>query len=253
LSGKHKNFDGGKDRKEKTMEKKHGVFFGFAVLMIMAIFTFAGCDNSGGGNDEPELAKWEGTWNSVSAYFEDTDVMSVFDSGLAEIKAKWNDNNFSSLTVANLKTIMLIPLDTKTFNSLTVKDDTITFYQGLNTQGTVVSSANYTLLETTEDNDGISIYVFEGDKAGPYKYVRTYDPERESDDSALCFHIQYGPTLETFDNPQLALWWPAIAKQNSSKQAIKNTLSAVFSELANAEGEFLVFLKTTIKTILGWT
>jgi Zn/Cd-binding protein ZinT len=224
------------------------------ILSILLVFSFvlAGCDNDGDDPD-PELAKWAGTWNSVSAYFDDPDVASVFDSGLAEIKEKWNDNDFSSLTVANLKTIMLIPLDTKTFKSLTVKDDTITFYQELDTQGTVVSSASYTLLETTEDDDGIPIYVFEGDKSGQYKYVRTYDPEMEFDDSALCFHLQYGPTLESFDNPQLALWWPAIAKQNSSKQSLKNTLSAVFSEFANAEGEFLIFLKTTIKTILGLT
>jgi hypothetical protein len=58
LSGKHKNLDGGKDRKGKTMKKRHGVFFGFAVLLITAIFTLAGCDTSGGddGND-PSLGE----------------------------------------------------------------------------------------------------------------------------------------------------------------------------------------------------
>ena len=34
------------------MKKKHGVFFGFAVLLITAIFTWAGCDNDGGGGDD---------------------------------------------------------------------------------------------------------------------------------------------------------------------------------------------------------
>jgi hypothetical protein len=45
LSAGHKN------RKEITMKKKHGVFFGFAVLMITAIFTLTGCDNGNGGDD----------------------------------------------------------------------------------------------------------------------------------------------------------------------------------------------------------
>jgi hypothetical protein len=30
------------------MRKRHGVFFGFAVLLITAIFTLAGCDTNGG-------------------------------------------------------------------------------------------------------------------------------------------------------------------------------------------------------------
>jgi hypothetical protein len=33
------------------MKKKHGVFFGFAVLMITVIFTFAGCVTNGGDSD----------------------------------------------------------------------------------------------------------------------------------------------------------------------------------------------------------
>jgi hypothetical protein len=45
-----KKLDGGKDRKEKTMKRKHGVFFGFAVLMIAAMFTVAGCGDSGSGD-----------------------------------------------------------------------------------------------------------------------------------------------------------------------------------------------------------
>jgi hypothetical protein len=51
LSGGHKQIDGGKDRKETTMKKRHGVFFGFAVLLITAIFTLAGCDTDGSSND----------------------------------------------------------------------------------------------------------------------------------------------------------------------------------------------------------
>jgi hypothetical protein len=34
------------------MKKRHGVFFGFAVLLITAIFTLAGCDTDGSSDDE---------------------------------------------------------------------------------------------------------------------------------------------------------------------------------------------------------
>jgi hypothetical protein len=36
-----------------TMKKRHGVFFGFAVLLITAIFTLTGCDNNGSSDDDP--------------------------------------------------------------------------------------------------------------------------------------------------------------------------------------------------------
>jgi hypothetical protein len=38
-------YDGGKDRKEIVMKKKYGVFFGITVLLIVVMFTMAGCDN----------------------------------------------------------------------------------------------------------------------------------------------------------------------------------------------------------------
>jgi hypothetical protein len=37
------------------MKKRHGVFFGFAVLLIAAIFTSTGCDTSGGDDDTFEF------------------------------------------------------------------------------------------------------------------------------------------------------------------------------------------------------
>jgi hypothetical protein len=49
-----KKLDGGKDRKEKTMKKKHGVFFGFAVLLIAAMFTLTGCGDNGDPTSPPD-------------------------------------------------------------------------------------------------------------------------------------------------------------------------------------------------------
>ena len=55
----------GKTAKEIDMRKRHGVFFGFAVLLITAIFTLAGCDSNGGEDiwlkdlQNPFIGKWE--------------------------------------------------------------------------------------------------------------------------------------------------------------------------------------------------
>jgi uncharacterized repeat protein (TIGR02543 family) len=43
----------GKTAKEQTMKKKHGAFFGFAVLLVTAIFALAGCGDNGDPTSPP--------------------------------------------------------------------------------------------------------------------------------------------------------------------------------------------------------
>jgi uncharacterized lipoprotein YehR (DUF1307 family) len=45
------------------MKTKHGVFIGFAVIALAAIFTLAGCDN---GENRSNL--FVGTWSGVDNY-----------------------------------------------------------------------------------------------------------------------------------------------------------------------------------------
>ena len=90
------NFDGGKDRKETDMKKRydsllHGVCYAnyeaksrrlladFVVLLIAAIFALAGCGN-GGGSDDPELAEWNGTWNSYYDYFDEPELVAILEA-----------------------------------------------------------------------------------------------------------------------------------------------------------------------------
>jgi hypothetical protein len=47
------------------MKKRHGVFFGFAVLLITAISTLAGCDTSGSSDDDPVLIKTAAQFNAI--------------------------------------------------------------------------------------------------------------------------------------------------------------------------------------------
>jgi hypothetical protein len=52
------------------MKKKHGTFFGFAVLLIAAMFTVAGCDtgNGPGGGGVPQTITYTGTAGDGSTY-----------------------------------------------------------------------------------------------------------------------------------------------------------------------------------------
>jgi hypothetical protein len=47
------------------MKKKHGVFFGFAVLLITAIFTLAGCDTNGSSDDDSVLIETVAQFNEI--------------------------------------------------------------------------------------------------------------------------------------------------------------------------------------------
>ena len=56
------------------MKKRHGVFFGFAVLLITAIFTWAGCGSNGGGSDDDPIqitttAEFNAIRNDLSGHY----------------------------------------------------------------------------------------------------------------------------------------------------------------------------------------
>jgi hypothetical protein len=47
------------------MKRKHGVFFSFAVLLIAAIFTLAGCDTGGSSGDDPIQIETAAQFNEI--------------------------------------------------------------------------------------------------------------------------------------------------------------------------------------------
>jgi hypothetical protein len=42
------------------MKTKHGLFFGFVVIALAAMFTLTGCDNPSGGDSNPFVGTWTG-------------------------------------------------------------------------------------------------------------------------------------------------------------------------------------------------
>jgi hypothetical protein len=218
----------------------------FAILTIVLCLFILNCKNE--PDNDPELAEWVGTWNNISTYFEETDVVAAFNAGASAIATAWG-GEFSGLTGTHVKYLFTAVLATPTNKSIKVEGNTVTFYSDINAQGTAVFSGTYTLKEKLID-DGETIYVFEGDQAGAYKYLRLVGLEQEAADAALVFHFQYSDALANFDGA-LATWWPVEVKQGTTVAAVKKTLEIVMAEYPNATGTELAYYQQAIKTLLG--
>ena len=78
VCGGHKNFDGGKDRKEITMKKRHGIVLGVMVIAMTNVFIFA--QDEGGGKASLTLDFGA----SALSVNNDGDVDSFTDAGFGE-------------------------------------------------------------------------------------------------------------------------------------------------------------------------
>jgi Zn/Cd-binding protein ZinT len=231
MSGEHKKFDGGKDRREKTMKKRHGVFFGFAVLMITAIFILTGCPNDGGSNDEPELAKWAGTWNSIYDYFDDPGLAATFQTMYDAIPDEYKS---MFATSANALREAAKEGAIADFQSFVIKGETINFYDKKQTQknamGNVIETVTYTFKGVLQDafiemKGGTGWYAFEGNKDGSHKYLIFEEAKRENPDGPLLFHIRYGDTSfeDLLNNGSFVAnpWYPTIISYDTTIEELQ--------------------------------
>jgi Zn/Cd-binding protein ZinT len=212
-------------KQEKTMKKKHGVYFGFAVLLITAIFTLAGCGNGNDGGDDPELAKWNGTWNRVYDYLDDPELVAIlqaqYDSN-ASYKERLTFDEFQAFVKAIAVT---------DFGSFVVQGDTITFYDQKQTQknpsGNVIETVTYAykgIQKITWQGEEADFYAFEGDKAGAHTYLIFEEAERDTPDGPLHFHMRYGSESvdSLLDNNT---WAPTIVGYDTTIDELKVFMS----------------------------
>jgi hypothetical protein len=82
------------------MKRKHGFFVGFAVLLITAMFTAAGCDNGGDDTTPPftltitNLGNWNGRY--VLAIYDINDNVSIMGF------APGSNGNYSAVTMPQI-------------------------------------------------------------------------------------------------------------------------------------------------------
>jgi Zn/Cd-binding protein ZinT len=209
------------------MKKKHGLFFGFAVLLITAILTLAGCDHGGGGGDDPELAKWAGTWNSFANYVNEPWLNNFFTQGATAI----SQSTQTTVTADQLKGIASSVFATP-FKSFVIQGDTITFYSDPNAGGTG-TAITYTYRQKDYDEEEEDYwYYFEGGQTSAYKYLIALPPAQDSSQTPVHFHFQYA--ADKFDTATTKIGTmsqPVGIKQETTNEQIIAQFQVLLTEI----------------------
>jgi Zn/Cd-binding protein ZinT len=204
---------------------------GLFVLVVLSV----GCDTGNTGDNDPELAKWAGTWNPVYWYLDDSGLDASFQAQYDALpEAAKTMMQVTSLDDLRDMTMRIAETD---FGSFVIKGNTITFYEqkanAKNPSGNVIETVTYTFkgpLTDKHPREGEFIWsAFEGDTAGAHKYLLFADEaERDTPEGPLHFHIRYGSKgfddlLMTPDNYNL--WSPTIVSYNTTIAELQEFMS----------------------------
>ncbi|MDR0628955.1 MAG: ZinT/AdcA family metal-binding protein [Treponema sp.] len=198
--------------------KSRRLLAGFVVLLITAIFTVAGCDN-GGGSDDPELAEWNGTWNSYYDYFDEPELVAILEDQYDASDAYKTMFATFDPFLAFVKNLALTD-----FDSFVVQGDTITFYKRMKTIDTVTYTYKG-VRQVVWGQETADFYAFEGDKAGDHKYLIFEEADRDTADGPLHFHMRYGS--ESIDSlvSGAGMWAPTIVSYDTTIAELKVFMS----------------------------
>jgi Zn/Cd-binding protein ZinT len=188
--------------------------------LLVFILLSAGCDN-GGCDPEPELAAWNGTWNSIHNYYDDADLTPTLQAqydGLPE--AQKNALGITSFT--NYKAFIK-QLAVTDFGSFVVQGNKITFYAQKtnvkNPSGNGAETVTYTykgIRQVTWQGEEADFYAFEGDKAGDHKYLIFEEAERDTPNGPLHFHVRYGADSVDSLVAGAGMWAPTIVSYDTT-------------------------------------
>jgi Zn/Cd-binding protein ZinT len=178
--------------------KRTGLFTLTGKALGIGLFVFvllaAGCDNGNGGDLEPELAEWNGTWNSYLEYFDEPQLAAILEAQYDALSDERKQSMTLDVFMAWVKSIVLTD-----FGSFVIQDSTITFYEQKQTQknpsGNVLETVTYTFKGTLTDvwgEEEFDWYAFEGGTEGDYKYLLLEEAGRDTSTGPLHFHMRYG-------------------------------------------------------------
>jgi Zn/Cd-binding protein ZinT len=209
------------------MKKRHGVFFGFAVLLITAIFTLAGCASLGGGNSNAtNLAKWAGTWNAMDQYLDDPGLNKAWQDGAARIHELFPAKNPTANDVKGVFKTMLMT----DFKSCVIKGNTMTIYTAADASGSSSQTITYAYKGAIGEGEA-AWYSFEGNTPGPYKYLIAYLPEREPN-TATHFHFRYGSeSFNALTAENMGMWMATVMAKGTPIPTLAASIKEVIEEL----------------------
>jgi Zn/Cd-binding protein ZinT len=158
----------------------------FGTLLVFS-FVLADCAHrSGGGNSEPKLAEWAGTWNALDQYLDDTAFDGLWDDAVTAIKAA---KPATVVDAANLKA-MLKEMWKTDFKSCTIEGNTMKIYNSPNVAGSPAASMTY-VYDGIHTVDGQECFKFTGDTVGQFKYLLLRPTHQDAPDAMLHFHLKY--------------------------------------------------------------
>jgi Zn/Cd-binding protein ZinT len=131
---------------------------------------FLGCQTNR-GIAEPELAKWNGTYNSLASYLDEPSLAGIFADKAA---AKSDLAEFLATDFASCK----------------IDGDTLTLYAAQNAGGTA-TAIRYVFKRKIEPGMGVW-YAFESERNDKYKYLLATLPGQDDPGGAVHFHFRYG-------------------------------------------------------------
>jgi Zn/Cd-binding protein ZinT len=178
---------------------------GIPGILLVFSFVLAGCAHRSvrdgpepaGIKDEPELAGWEGTYNSLSSYLDESSFAAIF-VGKDAAKAK-----LAGFLAAD-------------FRSVKVESDTITFYSDRDAKGASIK------VSYSRKPIGEPWNAFESDQYGKYKYLIATPPGADYPEGAFHFHLRYG--TEGFDALVNGNNLPTLLKADTANDKVREVI-----------------------------
>jgi Zn/Cd-binding protein ZinT len=184
---------------------------GMAAVLLTFGLVLAGCASSP-DKSEPELAQWEGTYNSLSSYLDEPAFAGIF----------------ADKAAAKAELAGYLATD---FASLKVEGDTLTFYAAPNAGG-AATAISYSLKQTIETEYG-AWYAFESNRNDQYQYLLATLPGQDDPEGALHFHFRYGAS--GFDALLAAGNLPTAVKAGTPTDKVQEVLEEFFGRFASPE------------------
>ena len=207
--------------------KSRRLLAGFAVLLITAIFTVAGCATvRGGGSDSggsPELAAWAGTWKALDQYFDTPAFTQVWADGAAFVNGL--DEASADFTAETLKAAFKTHFKAD-FKSFRIEGNRMSIYTNSdNASGSPSQVIDY-VYERMVDAGEYQMPVFKGQNTeGQFTYLSLTPAHSDGPDAMIHFHLWYGESADSlFQN------LPTVTPASTTVAAIAEDVAGILSE-----------------------
>jgi Zn/Cd-binding protein ZinT len=173
---------------------------------------------------EPELAKWNGTWNAIDQYLDNAELSQIWADGASYVNTNFSGKN---ATAQNLKGLFKYMLKTD-FKSCVIAGDTIKIYNVPNASGSPSETIVYSYKGPLTVS-GSEWSSFEGNTTGQFKYLVLNPRHQDNPGSMEHFHLRYGnASFEALTTDPM--WVATVTPTTTTMAALKEELEALFEE-----------------------